>query len=60
MIGAQAVVNHFTYAEEIGGVIYTVGNWSATWYIFAGYALVIAVLFAIVFKDPSKEKIVRQ
>ena len=60
MIGAQAVVNHFTYAEEIGGVIYTVGNWSAAWYIFAGYALVIAVLFAIVFKDPSKEKIVRQ
>lgn len=54
MIGAQAVVNHFTHVEEIGGVFYTVGNWSAAWYIFAGYALVVAVLFALIFKEPKE------
>ena len=54
MIVAQAVVNRFTYATEIDGTIYTVGNWSAVWYIFAGYALVVAILFALIFKDPSK------
>lgn len=56
MIGAQAVVNHFTYPMEVDGIIYTVGNWSAAWYVFAGYALVVAVLFALIFKDPGAEK----
>lgn len=44
---AQAVVNHFVYnaAEP---------SWSTAWYIFAGYALVVGILFAIVFKDPGK------
>ena len=55
MIGAQAVVNHFTWPTEVEGITYTVGNWSAAWYIFAGYALAVAILFAIVFKDPGKE-----
>ena len=54
MICAQAVVNHFTYSSEIDGVFYTVGNWSAAWYIFAAYSLVVAILFAIFFKDPDK------
>ena len=46
-LSAQAVVNHFVYnaAEP---------DWSAAWYIFAGYALVVAVLFAICFRDPGK------
>ena len=26
-------------------------GWTSAWYIFAGYALVIAVLFAVVFKE---------
>jgi len=30
-------------------------GWATAWYIFAGYALVIAVLFAILFKDPQKQ-----
>ena len=54
MICAQAVVNYFTYSSEIDGVFYTVGNWSAAWYIFAAYSLVVAILFAIFFKDPDK------
>ena len=43
---AQAVVNHFVYnaAEP---------DWSTAWYIFAGYALVVALLFIFLFKDPK-------
>lgn len=53
-LSAQAVVNHFTYSQEVNGVIYTVGNWSAAWYIFAGYSLAVALLFLLIFKDPGK------
>lgn len=49
-LSAQAVVNHFTYATEFEGNFYTVGDWSSVWYIFAGYALVVGVLFALIFK----------
>ena len=45
-LSAQAVVNHFVYnaAEP---------NWSAAWYAFAAYALVVAILFMILFKAPK-------
>ena len=45
-LSAQAVVNHFVYnaAEP---------NWSAAWYTFAAYALVVAFLFMILFKEPK-------
>lgn len=29
-------------------------DWSMAWFIFAAYALVVAVLFALLFKDPGK------
>ena len=46
-LSAQAVVNHFVYnaAEP---------SWSSAWYVFADYALVVGVLFMILFKDPQK------
>lgn len=41
---AGLVVNHYVYnAQE--------PNWSAAWYVFAGYALVVALLFALCFKE---------
>ncbi|MBR5568365.1 MAG: MFS transporter [Bacteroidales bacterium] len=45
-LSAQAIVNHFVYnaAEP---------NWSAAWYVFAAYALVVAFLFMILFKAPK-------
>ena len=51
-LSAQAVVNHFVNNA-------TEPNWSAAWYVFAGYALVVAVLFMILFKEPKniEEKI---
>ena len=33
------------------------GNWQLTWYIFAAYALVVGILFAILFKDPTKKAV---
>jgi len=39
-------------------VFNTPANWPKAWFIFAGYALVVAVLFAILFKykhEPAKE-----
>ena len=45
VIAAQAVVNRFTVDQT-----YFAG-WPAAWFIFAGYALVIAVLFTLIFKD---------
>ena len=32
------------------------GNWSGAWFTFAAYALVVGVLFAILFKNPAKAK----
>jgi ABC-type branched-subunit amino acid transport system permease subunit len=45
-LSAGAVVNH--YCTWTDGVL--VGDWNAVWFIFAGYALVIAVLFAVSFR----------
>ena len=36
-------------------VFNTPSNWPEAWYIFAGYALVVAILFWILFKDPQKK-----
>jgi len=38
------------------GVFENPANWSTAWYIFAGYAFVVGVLFAILFKDPQKKE----
>jgi NHS family nucleoside permease-like MFS transporter len=50
MIVAQKVVNAFTGPEEVNGVFYTTGDWSSVWFIFAGYSLVVAILFALIFR----------
>ena len=36
-------------------VFNTPSNWPTAWYIFAGYAFVVGVLFWILFKDPQKK-----
>ena len=53
---AQAVVNHFT----LGKTNFTelMAGWSSAWYVFAAFALVVGVLFAILFKykhEPEKQ-----
>ena len=52
---AQKVINHFTWGEVIDGNFYTIGNWSTCWYIFAAYALLIGVLFALIFRPEKSD-----
>ncbi|MBQ9073949.1 MAG: MFS transporter, partial [Muribaculaceae bacterium] len=46
-LAAGKVVEYFCSWNSDG---YLVGNWEATWLIFATYALVVAILFAVFFK----------
>ena len=39
---------------EALGVFNNAAAWPTAWYIFAGYALAIAIAFMILFKDPAK------
>lgn len=56
-LAAGKVVEHFCIWNSEG---YLVGNWEAVWTIFASYALIVAVLFAIFFKyKHHPEKIAR-
>ena len=42
-LGAQAVINHFVYSEH--DVYARLAGWSLSWYLFAAYAAIVAVLF---------------
>ena len=46
---AGKVVNHLVYnaAEP---------SWATAWFVFGGYALLVGLLFMILFKDPQKQK----
>ena len=62
-LGAQAVVNRLVPAtESVDGVVTNglsvVEGWSTTWLAFAGYALVVALLFMVLFRykhDANKQ-----
>jgi NHS family xanthosine MFS transporter len=48
--GAQAIINHFKHNGQT--------DWASCWFIFAAYALVIGILFAVFFKyrqEPKKQ-----
>lgn len=50
-LSAQAVINRYVYslpADAPGEAI--IAGWSTSWYLFAAYALVVAVLFMLVFQ----------
>jgi NHS family xanthosine MFS transporter len=52
MLAAGEIVNHLVFSQE--GAAAQLQGWTTSWYIFAGYALVVCVLFAILFKDDHK------
>ncbi len=57
-LGAQWVVNKFVFSQTEPAA--QMVGWSSSWYIFAGYALIVTILFAICFKykyEPEKEGI---
>ena len=47
VLAAQAIVNHYCQYNATG---HLVGNWTTVWYIFSAFSLVVAVLFALLFK----------
>lgn len=49
---AGEIINHYCSWSEDG---YLLGNWQACWYIFAAYALVVGVLFALVFRYKKED-----
>ena len=55
VIAAQYIINAYTYGVTIGEEFYTVGDWPTCWYIFSAYALVVGVVFAMVF-HPKNQK----
>ena len=53
-LAAGAVVNHFVFSHE--NPVAQIDGWKISWYCFAGFALVVAIAFWIIFKDDSKAK----
>lgn len=56
-LSAQAIVNHFVYnPAEAGATPLTIWQgWQSSWYIFAGFALLVAILFWIFFPKTTKQ-----
>lgn len=54
-LSAGAIVDHFCKWTDVtvNGATgsYLIGDWTSAWYIFAGFALVVAVLFALLFRE---------
>jgi hypothetical protein len=45
---AQTVVNKFVYSQTTS--LAQLDGWRTSWLIFAGFALIVAILFALLFK----------
>ena len=50
VLAAQAIVNHYCQYNTTG----LVGDWTSVWYIFAGFALLVAIAFALIFREAKK------
>lgn len=63
-LGAQAVINALVPSYQLGeGQLYTkaqgdavMSGWHTVWLIFAAYALIVAVLFFFLFKNPKSKQ----
>lgn len=52
---AGRVVNHYVYSLPAADVANVIGGWRTSWYVFAAYALVVLVLFTVLFKEKEKQ-----
>ena len=50
-LGAMFVCNHFVEGVAAQGIDAKIAGWHTAWFIFAGYALVVLVLFAMLFRE---------
>ena len=55
--GFGATIGTLAAGAVVDATVYNAANpsWSNAWYIFALYALVVGILFMILFKDPQKQ-----
>ena len=51
VLAAQAIVNHYCQYNTTG---HLVGDWTSVWYIFAGFALLVAIAYALIFREAKK------
>jgi nucleoside transporter len=51
VLAAQAIVNNYCQYNESGLLV---GDWTTVWCIFAGFALVVAIAFALIFREAKK------
>lgn len=51
-LSAGAIINHYCHWNADG---YLLGDWQTCWFIFAGFALVVGVAFALLFKHKKEE-----
>lgn len=49
-LAAKVVINHYVYINPADPQFMSLEGWRTSWFIFAGYALVVAFAFAILFK----------
>lgn len=54
-LAAGAIVNNFVFSQPQGEP--QIEGWHTSWYIFACYALVVAVLFWLIFRDDTKAEV---
>ena len=57
-LSAQAVIDHFVYSQS--DIHMQLEGWSASWLLFALYALVVAVLFMFIFKNNKQHAALRK
>ncbi|MCM1484251.1 MAG: MFS transporter [Muribaculaceae bacterium] len=55
-LAAGAVVNHYVFRPDITPTE-AIAGWHTSWYIFAAYALAVAILFWLIFRDDEKPRI---
>lgn len=46
-LAAGAIINHFCQWNEAG---FLMGDWRSAWFVFAGFALAVAIAFMVLFK----------
>ena len=53
---AQQIINHYVFFPQAAGAssTATIEGWQTCWFIFAAYALTVAIAFALLFKDGKK------
>ena len=54
-LSAGAVLEKFVFSQPVG--MPQIDGWHTSWLIFAAYAFVVGVLFAVIFKENRKDRI---